>query len=448
MPQRRTLYFLLLLFALAFSCRLAYILIKQTYTDLRAAEMERAAACLADHGFLGNVYSDDSGPTAHFAPLYPAFLAAIYRAFGSHTPEGRLAQELAAIVISSLGITLLPVLAQRADLEKGSGWAAALLLAVLPLNLWVETSGAWEQPAAALLLCAILFTIFALQQRLWQSKGLVLLLGILTAAAALLSPTLLPAVALLLLAEFMTRAASRAQLVRLLPLFLLPCILFVGPWVVRNRLVLGGWVALRSDLGMQLWIGNHPESNGKSFDLSWDNRESFIFRNNPYLSQSELLTVKDVGELEYMRGKQRLAVAWIREHPGEFLALCAERFRLFWFPPTDLWDATAPRINVLKAVCYSLFAFGMFGEMVFLIFSRHAGRWLWPAAVLGPTLAYLVTHVDARYRYPVFALSALLCCGFALRIVRRLGAWQSARRLPAAAASDRFRRTAMHPEVS
>jgi hypothetical protein len=214
------------------------------------------------------------------------------------------------------------------------------------------------------------------------------------------------------------------RLLRVLPLFLLPCVLFVGPWVVRNRVVLGGWVALRSNFGMQLWIGNHPGSNGKSFDLSWDNRDSFIHQNNPYSSRTELLALKEVGELEYMRGKQRLAMDWIREHPGEFLSLCCQRFRLFWFPPTDLWDATAPRINVLKAVCYSLFALGMFGEMFFLIFTRRAGRWLWPAALLGPSLVYLVTHVDARYRYPVFALSALLGCSFMMRAVQVL--WKSA----------------------
>src|SRR5216683_1748538 len=111
-------------FSSSFSSSLGYVLIKQTYMDLSAAELERAAICLADHGELGSAYSDDSGPTAHVSPLYPALLAAIYRVFGSHTPAGRLAQELASILISSLGITLLPVLARRAKLEQGSGWAA------------------------------------------------------------------------------------------------------------------------------------------------------------------------------------------------------------------------------------------------------------------------------------------------------------------------------------
>jgi len=428
MRSRRILSCLVLLFVLAFSVRLAYILAKQTYLDLRMAEMERVAACLADQGTLGNAFSDDSGPTAHSTPLYPAFLAAIYRVFGAHTQTGRLAQEIAGILLSSLGITLLPVLARRANLERGSGWAAALLLAVLPLNLWVETSGAWEQPAAALVLVAILFTVLSLHDRQWQSKPLVVLLGVLTGAAALLSPALLPAVAFLLAAEFLPRGVPRIQLLRAAPLFLIPCVLLVGPWIVRNRVVMGGWVALRSDFGMQLWLGNHPGSNGKSFDLSWDNRDSFIYRNNPYLSRTELLELKEVGELEYMRAKQRQGVAWISENPTEFASLCLQRFRLFWFPPTDLWDGTAPRMNVLKAIWYSLFTLGMFGEMVFLCLTRHATRWLWPAVLLGPTLAYMVTHVDARYRYPVFALSALLCCDLANRALRHFQSRISQRR--------------------
>src|SRR5438309_935112 len=107
---------LLLLFALAFSVRLTYILLKQTYLEPGAAEMERAAACLANHGFLGNVYAADSGPSAHVAPLYPWLLSVLYRLVGSESWAGRLAQELAATAISSLTIALLPVIARRGNL--------------------------------------------------------------------------------------------------------------------------------------------------------------------------------------------------------------------------------------------------------------------------------------------------------------------------------------------
>jgi hypothetical protein len=289
---------------------------------------------------------------------------------------------------------------------------------VLPLNLWVETSGAWEQPAAALLLMVIVATLIALRERQGGAPALLLLVGAETGIAALLSPGLLPGIALALLAEFLMRANRWRWALRSAPLVLLPVVLMITPWTVRNYHALGGWVPLRSNFGLEMWIGNHPGSNGRSFDLAWSNRDSFIYSNHPFTSRPERLHLNEVGELAYMREKQQRAFEWIAANPGEFARLCAVRFRLYWFPPADLWDPNASHANRLKSVCYGWFAFGMFAELVCLWWTRHVGRGVWTASVLGPPLIYFISHVDGRYRYPVFALSALLGCAFLLRSLR------------------------------
>src|SRR5258708_2877004 len=97
--RRRAFLLFLLVFSLAFSFRLVYVLAKQTYKETGAAEMERAAACLANHGTLGDAFGADSGPTAHVAPLFPLFLSLIYRVFGSEGWQSRLAQQIATSVI-------------------------------------------------------------------------------------------------------------------------------------------------------------------------------------------------------------------------------------------------------------------------------------------------------------------------------------------------------------
>jgi hypothetical protein len=416
--RRRALCFLLLIL-FAFSIRLTYVLIKRAYLEPGAAEMERAAANLARTGVLGNVYSSDSGPSAHVSPLYPLMLSLIYRLFGSDNWMGRLAQELFGVTLSSLTITLVPVIAQRARLAAGAGWFAALVLSVLPINLWVETSGAWEQPAAALLLLLTMWTFLALHDHQWQAPGLVLLLGTWTGLAALLSPALMPGVALMVFAEFVWSARTRKAMLRTMPLLLMPILLCVGPWMLRNQRVLGGAVAMRSNLGLELWIGNHPGSTGRTFDGAWDDTNNFIYQAHPYLNRQELLVVKEVGELEFMKRKQRQALEWIGAHPSEFLSLCMERGRLFWFPPPDLWTNPSS-VRLLKAVFYNAFAICMFAELFVLVVSRQSTRFLWLGALLGPSLIYLLTHVDARYRYPVFALSALLGCSFGLRAVHWL----------------------------
>src|SRR5262249_13414177 len=153
---------------------------------LGAAELERGAATLAREGALGNVFSDHSGKSAHVAPLYPAFLAVVYATFGSDTPAGRLVQELFALLATSVGIALLPLVARRAGLGVAAGAAAGVLLALLPFNLWVETSGSWEQPYAALALAGLFLAFVALHDDGWQSRRRVVGAGLLLGVTALL----------------------------------------------------------------------------------------------------------------------------------------------------------------------------------------------------------------------------------------------------------------------
>jgi hypothetical protein len=444
--MKRSSLFFLLVFVLACAVRGVYLLDKRPFAVAGSAEMERAAASLVRDSTLGNVYGDNSGPSAHVAPLYPLFLSVIYTGFGYEGPAARLAQEVAAILMSATGIALLPWLARRAGLHPGAGWAAAVALAVLPINLWIETSGSWEQPASALLLLALLITCLA-----WQGIRQAVLFGLLTGAAALLSPALLPAAGLMLLATLFSWQGGSVHSWR--PRILggatvaLVSLLVISPWIYRNHQVLGGFVPLRSNFGLELWIGNHPGSNGKTFDLAWDDRDSFVFQNHPLLNGRERDRLRQVGELEYMRGKQSLARAWIASHPGEFLELTARRFQLFWFPGEDLWPASSPG-NWLKAVLFTFFGLGMFGELFCLFLTRHASRFLLAGAVLGPALVYLVTHVDSRYRYPVFGLSAVLCAHLGVRVLRWLPSFLTMRPGVAVTSSLRARPEAVtHQET-
>src|SRR6059058_654042 len=109
----KTVALALVVFVLALAGRLTYVLQFRTYRVPGAGEMERGAATLARVGFLGNVYSEHSVPSAHVPPLYAAFLAGVYCLFGSDNPGGRLAQELCAIVATSAGMALLPLAARK-----------------------------------------------------------------------------------------------------------------------------------------------------------------------------------------------------------------------------------------------------------------------------------------------------------------------------------------------
>ena len=395
------------LFLLALAGRLLYIVWFQTYHHLGGAELERAAMNLAREGFLGNVYADGSGPSAHVAPLYPAFLSLVYQVFGANTYLGRLVQELFATGASCLGIASLPFLAHRLRLGAGPGTAAALLLAVLPVNLWVETSGSWPQPYAALALLALLWIFAGLHEEGWSSRRKAAATGILVGGIALLSPSLLAAVALLVLVEWAGQRGRRKQVVVGAALMALVSLAVISPWILRNTRTFGGVMFVRSDLGLELALGNHDGADGTSFGTSWEDPASYQARHHPYGSRRELERLEAMGERAYMREKLAAAEEWIRAHPKRFLALTLRRFRLYWVSSPELWSAR-DGIRAFKAVVFGSIGLAALLALAGTFFVRHRYRWLLLAALLGASSVYMVTFVDPRYRYPTFGVSAML----------------------------------------
>jgi hypothetical protein len=365
-------------------------------------EMERAAVSLVTQGDIADVFGAGTGPSAHVAPLYAYFLALVYRVFGVHDQWGWRAQVTLAVIISSTCVALLPWLGRRLGVRPAVGYAAAVLAALLPLNLWVETCGSWEQHAAALCLIGLLAAFMKLHDRCWTGLGLVLATGLLLGLAALLSPIVLPAAAAMVASELGVQAGCRRRVAGRVALLTLVAVACLVPWTVRTYVRLGGLVAIRSNFGLELWIGNNPDADGTATSPDFPNW-------HPYTNPEERARVRSMGELAYMHEKQRAALAWIGANPGQFAALSVRRARLFWFPSPDVWPRDTPQ-RQFKSIVFSLVGLGGLVGLVWTFWVGQRHRWLLLAAVLGPTVIYLVTHVEPRYRYPTFLLTMLLSC--------------------------------------
>jgi hypothetical protein len=406
-----------LLFVVAATVRIAYVVHDQSYRAKIGGEMERAAASVARDGSIANVYADGSGPSAHVAPLYPLFLGTIYRLFGLNTLAGRLVEEGCAIAVTLLGLALLPAVARRAGLSPGAGWAAAFLLAVLPVNLWVETSGSWEQPYAAVALLGLFLTFCRLHDEAWQRQTTIVAAGLLLGVTALLTPALLSAGGLMLLAEWCLQRGARRRVLRGGVVLSLVATAMLTPWVVRNYVVLGGFIPLRSNLGLELSIGNNPQANGKTFATSYDDLASPTREQHPFTSPAQRAHLAEVGERAYMQEKQTAALHWMAYHPRQTLELTARRVRLYWVPPVEMWPG-AGADNYFKAMVFALLGLAALTALAGRLLGRCERAGLLAAAVLGPSLIHLVTHVDPRYRYPVFGLTAVLAAHLVIALGR------------------------------
>lgn len=365
-------------------------------------ENERVAAALA----RGQGWSDafpGTSATAHVAPLHPLLLAGIYRLCGTYeTVGGRAVQEALSIALATLAVLLLPVLARKLGLSSAAGWAAAFLAAWLPANMFDEGTGHQDQVFATLAFLGVIWLFTHLRQSGWSGRREILAAGVIVGVIALLCPNLLLVPALILCVEWACEKGQRYRILRCGLILAALGLVFIAPWTVRNYRVLGGFVPLRSNLGLELAVGNRSGADGHTYCLGFGDI-------HPFGNPAERVRLIRMGELAYMKDKQRQALDWIAEHPAQFGRLTLRRAWLFWFSADERWCQLTPKLQ-LSVRIYGLLAIAALLELVRLLAtSRPVGRLL-SCAVLGVGFPYFLTHVDTRYRLPVVGLSALLSC--------------------------------------
>ena len=106
---------------------------------------------------------------------------------------------------------------------------------------------------------------------------------------------------------------------------LLACV----PWGWRNYNVFHEFFFIRSNLGLELRMGNH---RGTAATYAQMDREGHYYQ-HPRIVPAEALKVKELGEAAYMRQALDDALVWMKEHPGEFPKLTSRRFFHFWLIP-------------------------------------------------------------------------------------------------------------------
>lgn len=401
--RSRRRWWLPVLFSLGMVVRVGGVLWQ--HTPLESHEPVSIAISLAVRGAFADPFADaPTGPTAHTAPLYPLMMAPLIRVFGTGW-AGSFAISILACAGASLAFALLPELSLALGLGAAPGLAGGLAGEIVILTFWAQTKGAFETSYTALCLVGLGILMGRCVSRreygTWPAAGL----GIAGGIAALVHPVALPVLfGWLALAWWMARDARRAAL-RFAALACLATTLTMAPWAVRNRLALGSFVWTRSNFGLELALSN----NDFSHPLLDDNlRDPRAFQ-HPFVVAAERDRVRRAGEVRYNSEKLHEALVWIREHPGWFCRLTAERALGFWFPPMLRWWQTAAEAALTLLALAGL---------VLMTRPRPAAAALLAWALLGASVIYYVVQVNSRYRMPVEPLLFLLA-GYAVAHLAR-----------------------------
>lgn len=339
-----------------------------------------------------------TGPTAWMTPVYPLLLATIFRYVGIYTFRSFVAAVLLNIIFAALTCVPIYYAGERMG-GAGLGAGAAWLWAIFPNAILIPFESMWDACLSTLLATTILWATLALAESRRARDGCAY--GLLWGLALMTNPTL-ASLSPFLLAWLAYRAHRESQLWLLKPLLALGvAILCCVPWTVRNYDDFHTFVPLQSTLGLQLSVGNNAQSTDAQTHLV-----------HPLNNANERAKYVAMGEIAYMRQKEREAIVYIESHPRRVADLWTHRFIAFWtggspHPLTDFeqihsaWFRYVLIFNIAAGI-------GALAGIALLLWRRS--RFAFPLAVFPLVFPciYYVSVALPRYRLPIDPVVLLL----------------------------------------
>jgi hypothetical protein len=376
--------------AVAFTVRVAYILIAHTYRIKPVDdyfgfgyEMGRIGRALASGRGFADPFGAQTGVTAWEPPLYPLLIAAVFKVTGVYSA----ASALILLTINSFfsAATCAPIflIGRKCFSEKVGVWSA-WAWALLPTVMYWSARWVWETSLAALLLTLIFWLTLRMEELPGMSPWMGF--GLLWGVAALVNSSLLsflPASGLWIVYR---RSKFRRQW---LAGSLVAAIFFlagVAPWLLRNFEVFGKFIFIRSNFGAELRLGNGPGADG-----------TWMAYLHPTQNTFELHRYQQMGELAYAETRKHEAFDFIRADGARFARLSLKRCIYYW--------AGRPRESTLAMLvdnsaflASSVLAFWGLG---LALVKRRFGAWLFLWLLLCYPAIYYVVFPHSRYRHPI-----------------------------------------------
>jgi len=386
--QARTSFFGMVVIALGL--RLAFILIAHTYkfkTDQSdfsfGYEMGRIGRAIAAGQGFADPFDGHTGPTAWEPPLYPYFIAGVFKLTGVYTHASALILLSINSVFSALTCIPIFLIARKCFSERVAVWTA-WAWALLPTVMYWCTRWVWETSLAALLLTLI----FSLALKLEEPDGAQpwIAFGLLWGAAALTNTSLLsflPTSAMWPWYRRWKKGKPSLGGVALASLFFAA---MIAPWLVRNYETFARSIFIRSNFGAELRLGNGPGADG-----------TWMAYLHPTQNPLELRRYEQMGELAYVSERKREAIEFIRADHARFAWISIKRFVYYW-AGRPRSSGIAGLIDNSVFLASSVLAFWGLGRA---LRRRQPGAWLLLWLILFYPAIYYFVYPHARYRHPI-----------------------------------------------
>lgn len=308
----------------------------------------------------GFTFDSQLGPTAYKAPAYPALLAGVITIVGATAAP--ITTAILQALIGGLSVVLMYRLVRVLTASETSSIVAAIALAIHPS--YVVYPRVLEPTLWTVALSMIVF--LALQQRQWVRAGIVSGLVVLFQPVAI-------GVLLVLAAIHLRRSWG--------PVITIVCCaaLVVLPWTLRNVIVFGRFIPVKSPVWMNVYEGFLPENSGL--------QEPFV--HDSIITSIDTLR-KNVNDVDMESHYRTIATKAIADNPlGYGQRVLNAALRLWSFPP---------RYDRLFTIGF--FAVRIIPVLILLILTVMTFRSAWNAypALMRSILAVLII-VTATYAF-------------------------------------------------
>ncbi|MBS0207042.1 MAG: hypothetical protein JSS49_29550 [Planctomycetes bacterium] len=375
----------------------------------RDAYLGIAQSVVTGHGFI------DVGrrtPSAFRPPLYPLLLAGALLVFPA----------VVAVAAINLAWGMIAVWATwRAGLYLKLGWTrhlAALLVAVDPILLQYTAQPMTEVMCAGL----VSLLVYWIVRRDCSEPVRQLGTGVLFGALVLCRPTFWPFAGLIAFGWLWQRLRNGARS-KLPWRIIVGTLLLVGPWVVRNQVVMGSPIVMTTHGGYTLLLANNPVYYTEVVDRGWGSewtKPSFDHWTEDLLADMVRQLGPDASELDRDRWQNQRARKFIVAAPNRFLRAAWYRVRSLWSPTPQGEAAAAVNSRLILCVGWyytvvlTAFAIGLLlagFRLVTATGSGHVSWWPLLALVLTVQGVHLVYWTNARMRAPIVPVISLLVAG-------------------------------------
>jgi Tfp pilus assembly protein PilF/4-amino-4-deoxy-L-arabinose transferase-like glycosyltransferase len=363
------------------------------------------------------------------APFYPIFLAVIYKIFGYDLFTARLAQML----ISALSCVLIYYIAVKIFNKRVAIISSLFAAFYGPFIYW-----AGELLIVTLIIFLDLVMLLILLNALEKPKKLYWLLGgVVLSLSGIARPNVLIIIPWVIILIFWTSKLKETIIAKKLRFvyslyFLVGVFVVILPVTISNYVTAKDFVLISSQGGINFYMGNNPEADGKSAQPPARVTTHGEFLDDAYLSSVALaeesagrqLKPSQVSNYWYARG-----VDFIIDQPGKWLELMGKKFAYFWTgdevtnnEDTYYFNRFSNVLGLLMWHRIIAFPFGIICPLalVGIIISRKLWRKL--LLLYGYTFLYMVSvilfFVCGRYRLPVIPI-LLIFAGFTVDYIIR-----------------------------